>query len=103
MPIRLASKKVRLVYAHLPLTNDLQLFIRVSSRLAITEDREGIAVVDAGGGTVDVSTHKRTEGRFKKIEEIAVPKCYFHRNVFVTLAAKDFLRRMSSVIFVNLY
>ena len=41
---------------------------------------EGIVIVDAGGGTIDVSTYKRTqvsnqEGR--SFEEIAIPQCSF--------------------------
>ncbi|KAF9523664.1 hypothetical protein CPB83DRAFT_862443 [Crepidotus variabilis] len=65
--------------------------------LASANDGEGIVVVDAGGGTVDVSTYKRSGGKGQKtFEEIAVPKCYFHGSVFVTLAAKDFLRKTLS-------
>ena len=41
---------------------------------------EGIVIVDAGGGTIDVSTYKRTQvlsqvGR--AFEEIAIPQCWF--------------------------
>jgi len=41
---------------------------------------EGIVIVDAGGGTIDVSTYKRTQvssqaGR--AFEEIAIPQCSF--------------------------
>lgn len=72
-------------------------------------------IVDAGGGTVDISAYRRrvTNGDF---EEIAAPQCkcfqlravrlenhtpmpcsagYFHGSVFVTLHAKLFLTRTS--------
>ena len=71
--------------------------------------------MDAGGGTVDVSTYQRVnshEGK-RMFEEIAVPQCkrsiisftfvdslsiagYFHGSVFVTFQAKDFLKGVCS-------
>ena len=38
---------------------------------------EGIVVVDAGGGTIDMSAYKQntTETKHKKLEEIATPQC----------------------------
>ncbi|KAF9523665.1 hypothetical protein CPB83DRAFT_657624 [Crepidotus variabilis] len=65
--------------------------------LASAIDGEEIVVVDAGGGTIDVSTYKRSGGGGQKIfEEVAVPKCFFHGSVFVTLAAKDFIQKKLS-------
>ncbi|KAF9527254.1 hypothetical protein CPB83DRAFT_936155 [Crepidotus variabilis] len=56
-------------------------------------DGEGVVVVDAGGGTIDVSTYKRSgKSQSRIFEEIAVAKCHFHGSVFVTLAARDYLR-----------
>ena len=70
-----------------------------------------MVIVDAGGGTVDISSYSRNvRGGF---EEIAAPQCsfffniiakflltniqgYFHGSVFVTLNAKRFLEGMSS-------
>ncbi|KAF9526169.1 hypothetical protein CPB83DRAFT_908573 [Crepidotus variabilis] len=55
---------------------------------------EGVIVVDAGGGTIDVSTYsRRGEQAF---EETAIPQCYFHGSVFVTTAAKGFLQETLS-------
>lgn len=34
---------------------------------------EGIVIVDAGGGTIDISTYRRDDKRI--FEEIAVPQC----------------------------
>ena len=73
-----------------------------------------MVIVDAGGGTVDISSYSRNvRGGF---EEIAAPQCsffflntfvklpltiyeykgYFHGSVFVTLNAKRFLEGASS-------
>ncbi|KAF9523663.1 hypothetical protein CPB83DRAFT_862441 [Crepidotus variabilis] len=58
-------------------------------------DGEGVVVVDAGGGTIDVSTYKRNgKSQSRIFEEIAVAKCYFHGSVFVTLAARDYLQNL---------
>lgn len=39
---------------------------------------EGIVIVDAGGGTIDVSTYKRVSQEKKRVfEEIAMPECQF--------------------------
>jgi len=43
---------------------------------------QGIVIVDAGGGTIDVSTYMANEAR-TKFEEIAVPKC-LNLNLYVT-------------------
>jgi hypothetical protein len=37
---------------------------------------QGMAIVDAGGGTIDISTYKRVSNAGKAtFEEIAVPQC----------------------------
>lgn len=60
--------------------------------LAQAENGDGIVVVDAGGGTIDISTYKKKGQNQRKIfDEIAVPKCHFYGSIFVTLAAKKFL------------
>jgi hypothetical protein len=70
-----------------------------------------VVIVDAGGGTVDISSYSRNQqGNF---EEIAAPQCsfvfitlkinnfrsyipgHFHGSVFVTTYAKRFLESMS--------
>jgi len=50
---------------------------------------DGVVIVDAGGGTVDISSYSRhQQGSF---EEIAAPQCHFHGSVFVTFHARRFL------------
>jgi len=49
-------------------------------------------IVDAGGGTVDISSYSKKVDPSKDIfEEIAAPQCHFHGSVFVTILARVFL------------
>ncbi|KAJ2912877.1 hypothetical protein MD484_g7539, partial [Candolleomyces efflorescens] len=61
----------------------------------VIEAGEGIVVVDAGGGTIDISAYTKKTGRHKKasetFEEIAIPQCHFFGSVFVTINARLFL------------
>ncbi|RXW14414.1 hypothetical protein EST38_g11441 [Candolleomyces aberdarensis] len=57
---------------------------------------EGIIVVDAGGGTIDISAYsKKTETNAETgidlFEEISIPQCHFHGSVFVSINAQLFL------------
>ncbi|KIL60579.1 hypothetical protein M378DRAFT_83567 [Amanita muscaria Koide BX008] len=57
----------------------------------ILQERDGILVVDCGGGTIDVSAYSHTiKGRF---EEITPPGCLFQGSIFVTCRAKEYLKR----------
>ncbi|KAF9444305.1 hypothetical protein P691DRAFT_807545, partial [Macrolepiota fuliginosa MF-IS2] len=51
---------------------------------------EGITIVDAGGGTLDISAYAcKPDG--KSFEEIAGSQCHFKGSIFVSEAAEDFL------------
>ncbi|KAJ7578248.1 hypothetical protein C8J56DRAFT_1170576 [Mycena floridula] len=52
---------------------------------------EGVIIVDAGGGTIDISTYS-SDPDFS-FREIAVPECHFKGSIFVTREAKAFLQR----------
>jgi hypothetical protein len=69
-----------------------------------------VVIVDAGGGTIDISSYSRNQT--ESFEEIAAPQCsfiffttlktsahyipgYFHGSVFVTFHAREFLEGMS--------
>ncbi|KDR71278.1 hypothetical protein GALMADRAFT_143974 [Galerina marginata CBS 339.88] len=59
----------------------------------VMNNGEGVIVVDAGGGTIDISSYCRTTKATKyTFEEIAIAKCHFHGSVFVTLLAQVFLK-----------
>jgi molecular chaperone DnaK (HSP70) len=51
---------------------------------------EGIAIVDAGGGTVDVSTYRRTRQlNHRTFEEIAMPECQYTCSLLYSLIDPD--------------
>ncbi|RXW25697.1 hypothetical protein EST38_g165 [Candolleomyces aberdarensis] len=56
---------------------------------------DGVVIVDAGGGTVDVSAYSKkmsdTNTSIGTFEEIAAPQCHFHGSVFVSIHARLFL------------
>ncbi|KAG2015103.1 hypothetical protein CC2G_008399 [Coprinopsis cinerea AmutBmut pab1-1] len=54
------------------------------------KDGSGVLIVDAGGGTVDISAYARSQSG-DWFEEIAAPQCHFKGSIFVTFAARDFL------------
>ncbi|KAF8805181.1 hypothetical protein BYT27DRAFT_7192862 [Phlegmacium glaucopus] len=54
----------------------------------------GIVIVDAGGGTIDISSYSRnSNSRKESFEEIAAPQCHFEGSVFVSMRAKLFLEK----------
>ncbi|KIM36858.1 hypothetical protein M413DRAFT_281536 [Hebeloma cylindrosporum] len=55
---------------------------------------KGIIIVDAGGGTIDISTYKQKPNAGQAFEEIAAPQCFFKGSIFVTSNAKDFLDKL---------
>ncbi|TFK20835.1 hypothetical protein FA15DRAFT_707737 [Coprinopsis marcescibilis] len=59
-----------------------------------TEDMkkgEGTLIIDAGGGTVDLSAYKGTGDVF---EEIAIPQCHFKGSIFVTARGRDHFKKL---------
>ncbi|KAK0434128.1 hypothetical protein EV421DRAFT_2088150 [Armillaria borealis] len=56
------------------------------------KDEEGVMIIDAGGGTVDISTYSRTSDD-QSFEEIATPACVFAGSIFVTRRAENFLKK----------
>ncbi|KAK0434130.1 hypothetical protein EV421DRAFT_1356533 [Armillaria borealis] len=59
-------------------------------------DGEGVMIVDAGGGTVDISTYSRTSSSStngSSFEEIVAPACIFSGSIFVTRRAESFLKK----------
>ncbi|OCH89892.1 hypothetical protein OBBRIDRAFT_879951, partial [Obba rivulosa] len=54
-------------------------------------DHETIMVVDASGGTVDISTYSVKMDVSLTIEELAAPECIFQGSAIVSFRARDFL------------
>ncbi|KAL4068705.1 hypothetical protein V8B97DRAFT_1918465 [Scleroderma yunnanense] len=53
---------------------------------------QGIAIIDAGGGTVDMSVYSLMFSPSVSVEEIAPAECRLQGSVFVTLRAQQFLK-----------
>ncbi|KAH6908782.1 hypothetical protein BKA70DRAFT_1278787 [Coprinopsis sp. MPI-PUGE-AT-0042] len=63
----------------------LHFAIRNGLPMQALEGDNGVIVVDAGGGTIDISAYTST------FQEATIPQCHFHGSVFVTVQAKLFL------------
>ncbi|KAI6119936.1 hypothetical protein EV401DRAFT_2209244 [Pisolithus croceorrhizus] len=57
------------------------------------ERGEGVLIVDAGGGTIDISAYSRNLAAKKKntFEEIAAAQCFFQGSIYVTNRARCFI------------
>ncbi|KAH9485825.1 Heat shock 70 kDa protein 12A [Psilocybe cubensis] len=63
---------------------------------------KGILIVDAGGGTIDISAYKQASQDIKSFEEMAAPQCHFQGSIFVTNNAKSYLEKfLKGSRFVN--
>ncbi|KAF8652556.1 hypothetical protein AX16_004339 [Volvariella volvacea WC 439] len=54
--------------------------------------RDPVLVVDAGGGTIDISGYKKKTNKGLLFEEAAAPQCFFQGSIFVTQQARTFLK-----------
>ncbi|KAJ2928087.1 hypothetical protein H1R20_g9022, partial [Candolleomyces eurysporus] len=52
---------------------------------------EGVIIVDAGGGTIDISAYRKKEDKVNKFEETTIAQCHFFGSVFVSVQARVFL------------
>ncbi|RXW25679.1 hypothetical protein EST38_g186 [Candolleomyces aberdarensis] len=59
---------------------------------------EGVVIVDAGGGTIDISAYRKKEGKVNKFEEITISQCHFFGSVFVTVHARVFLDDLDHIV-----
>ncbi|KAK0471597.1 hypothetical protein IW261DRAFT_1511467 [Armillaria novae-zelandiae] len=58
------------------------------------KDNEAVVIIDAGGGTVDISSYTTASSNapeVKSFQEVAVPQCSFIGSLFVTKHAKAFI------------
>ncbi|EDR07861.1 uncharacterized protein LACBIDRAFT_298114 [Laccaria bicolor S238N-H82] len=62
---------------------------------SVMKEEKGVLIIDAGGGTIDISAYRRTSpATSQSFEEIAAPQCHFHGSIFVTNRASDFLKEL---------
>ncbi|KAF8959248.1 hypothetical protein BDZ97DRAFT_1402193 [Flammula alnicola] len=61
---------------------------------SILEKGEGVLIVDAGGGTIDISSYRQNPKEVgTTFDEIAAPQCLFFGSLLVNLNAKVFLQK----------
>ncbi|EIW80673.1 hypothetical protein CONPUDRAFT_82796 [Coniophora puteana RWD-64-598 SS2] len=72
---------------------EASLHFCLNSNLAVSafHDNQGVIIVDAGGGTVDLSAYYMTNN-LASFEEIAPTDCRLQGSIFVTRRAESFLR-----------
>jgi hypothetical protein len=54
------------------------IILLLKKRISLTpclQSGKGLLIVDAGGGTIDISAYRRTSPRSQSYEEIAAPQC----------------------------
>ncbi|KAF8959240.1 hypothetical protein BDZ97DRAFT_1838744 [Flammula alnicola] len=70
----------------------LHFAIRAGILAEAMSSGQGVIIVDAGGGTVDLSAYgQKPEELSQTFEEIAAPQCLFNGSVYVSVYAKKFL------------
>ncbi|KAJ6458053.1 hypothetical protein C8R47DRAFT_1163706 [Mycena vitilis] len=72
----------------------LHFCIRNGLATQAIDSGKGVVVVDAGGGTIDLSTYRvvKKPNGVKEYEEIAAPQCLFHGSIYVTEHARRYLK-----------
>ncbi|RDB20703.1 Heat shock protein 12A [Hypsizygus marmoreus] len=73
---------------HLVTEGEANLLLCLQSGLTIEGD--GVIIVDAGGGTIDVSTYGQVAMNDSVFEEIAPPECHLQGSALVTMRARKF-------------
>ncbi|CAA7260294.1 unnamed protein product [Cyclocybe aegerita] len=69
----------------------LHFCIRSGLTTEAMKSGKGLLIVDAGGGTIDISAYKKKPGTNHTYEEIAAPQCHFQGSIFVTKNAEAYL------------
>lgn len=74
----------------------LHFSIRNGLPSSALKEGDGVVIVDAGGGTIDISAYARNPNVSTSFDEIAAPQCHFHGSIFVSIHARLFLERLLS-------
>lgn len=71
---------------------EASLHFCLSNGLGENSADNGILIVDAGGGTIDLTAYKRCPD--KSFTEICIPKCYFQGSAYVTIRAESYFKKL---------
>ncbi|KAJ3998694.1 hypothetical protein F5050DRAFT_1868460 [Lentinula boryana] len=74
---------------HFVTEGEASLHFCINNRLTVKKD-EGIIVVDAGGGTIDLSAYSVSDPDTNTFEEITPSECCFSGSIFVTEEARGY-------------
>ncbi|KAF8802608.1 hypothetical protein BYT27DRAFT_7196548 [Phlegmacium glaucopus] len=81
--------------SHLSFVTEGEASLHFCVQSGLTNDAiksgKGLLIVDAGGGTIDISAYRQTSPHTQSYEEIAAPQCHFYGSIFVTGQARKFL------------
>ncbi|RDB20641.1 Heat shock protein 12A [Hypsizygus marmoreus] len=76
---------------HLVSEGEANLHLCIESGFTL-KSGSGVLIVDAGGGTIDISAYGRTSlSKDSPFKEISLPECHLHGSAFVTSRARTFL------------
>ncbi|KAG5350993.1 hypothetical protein C0989_008355 [Termitomyces sp. Mn162] len=81
-------------HVHFVTEGEASLHFCIQSGLTVEalKGGEGVLIVDAGGGTVDITAYSHeSNAAGLSFQEIATPQCFFQGSVFVTNRARAFL------------
>ncbi|KAJ3798083.1 hypothetical protein GGU11DRAFT_782338 [Lentinula aff. detonsa] len=76
---------------HFVTEGEASLHFCINNRLTVKKD-EGIIVVDAGGGTIDLSAYSVSDPDTNTFEEITPSECCFSGSIFVTEEARSYFK-----------
>ncbi|KAJ2922267.1 hypothetical protein H1R20_g14840, partial [Candolleomyces eurysporus] len=62
--------------------------------IAGSDENSGVLIVDAGGGTIDITSYRKLQDH--TFEEIAIPACHFQGAVYVTMRAEAYFKELLS-------
>ncbi|KAJ3535905.1 hypothetical protein NMY22_g6267 [Coprinellus aureogranulatus] len=73
---------------------EASLHFCLQSGLSLASGDAGTLIVDAGGGTIDITAYRQcAEGKF---EEVSVPTCFFQGAAYVTVRAQHYFEGLSA-------
>lgn len=74
---------------------EASLHFCLTNGLSLSADKKsGVMIVDAGGGTIDVTAYRKRKN--SSFEEIAIPECHFQGAAYVTMRAKEYFTDLLS-------
>ncbi|KAF6752179.1 hypothetical protein DFP72DRAFT_456544 [Ephemerocybe angulata] len=71
---------------------EASLHFCISNGLAVSQTDTGVLIVDAGGGTIDITAYRKLSQQ--TFEEISIPSCHFQGGAYVTMRAEKHFKNL---------